>query len=544
MKKIFMAAMIRLCRVRGYAQILAFMLVLIGWTALAAGEGPRARYVFLFIGDGMSLPQRTAAEIYKTNVVNPGLDGPRPRTTGLLMNSFPAQGIITTHSFNSIITDSAAAGTALATGRKTNNYALALGPDSKEKYTSMAKMAQARGRRVGLISSVSLDHATPAAFYAHQAHRGSYNSIARQLPLSGFDFFGGGGFKQPGQGPSGIMALLEQAGYRVVNSRESMKALKPGDLKVVAVNPELDGDQAMPFVVDAGPDVLSLADFVDKAIELLDGPEGFFMMVEGGKIDWASHANDAFSAIHEVLAFDEALGRAYEFLLEHPADTLIVVTADHETGGLALGQAGTRYNSFPALLGRQRGSYLAFTGRLNEMKQKGLLTPERLYPVIEDFFGLAPLSGRERKILERRAAEGDAGAGERLALSLNASELAEVQRAMSLSNLATAGLLDMDDDYSSRYGSFDPLTTVLTRILNQKAGLGWSTFSHSALPVPVSAVGAGAEAFAGYYDNTGVFHKIVALAGYDQETSEIAGQQADAEEPGLKPDDAPRLDPG
>ena len=295
-------------------------------------RGQPAKYVFLFIGDGMGIPQRTAAEKYVDK--------------RLLVDTFPAQGITTTYAADRFITGSAASATALSAGQKTNIGVIAMTPDLKPVKT-VAELARDRGQRVGIVSSVSIDHATPAAFYAHVPKRSQYYDIDVALSESEFDFFGGGGIKDPADKKKAsknfkgnAVDLLKQAGYRIIDNKADFMALKPGDGKVLATNSWLQDGKALPYVMDMRPEDITLPEFTAKAIEMLDNPKGFFLMVEGGKIDWACHANDAAASIHNTLSFDRAVGKAFGFAKKHPGETLIVVTGDHECGGLTLGWAG------------------------------------------------------------------------------------------------------------------------------------------------------------------------------------------------------------
>lgn len=285
-------------------------------------------------------------------------------------------------------------------------------PLGKEGYVSMAKLAKARGKKVGIISTVSIEHATPAAFYAHAPSRSLYYEIAQQIPASGFEYFAGGGFKQPKgskKDQKDVAEIIREGGYTVYNTREDFERLKKGDEKVVTINPTLDNNAALPYTIDRDPKTeISLAEFLAKGIELLDNPEGFFIMAEGGKIDWACHANDAVTAIHDVIALDDAVKVAYDFYQKHPEETLIVVTGDHETGGLALGYAGTRYDAFLKRLEGQKGSYLAFNAEIKKFKKDN---PEGKFadmlPVIEDFFGLKYHPQDQMKKLSEGAAKGE-----------------------------------------------------------------------------------------------------------------------------------------
>jgi alkaline phosphatase len=301
--------------------------------------GGKAKYVFLFIGDGMAMPQVHAAEIFKSVSAKAGVT-----ISHLSFTKFPASGLTTTYDASSFITDSASAMTAMMTGHKTRSGVINMDTGKGEKYKTLAEYAKEGGFRVGVVSTVSLDHATPAATYAKVASRGETYSIDVQLAGSNFDYFGGGGLTQKGrkEGDHDAFDLARSHGYTVVNGKEAFEVLKPGVGKVLATNAVLQDESAMPYDMDRKADDLSLADYTRKGIELLDNPQGFFMMVEGGKIDWACHANDAAAAIKDTLALDEAVGQAMEFADAHPQDTLIVVTGDHETGGMTIGFSGTR----------------------------------------------------------------------------------------------------------------------------------------------------------------------------------------------------------
>ena len=245
--------------------------------------GKKAKYVFFFIGDGMSMTQINASEIFKGT-----LSGNDPMNRGKLnFTAFPNLGMQTTQSANTFITESAAAGTALATGHKTNNDILGMDPTKTVKFKSMAEMAKEKGMKVGIVSSVSLDHATPGAFYAHESSRKNLYEIGLSLTDSGFDYFGGGGLLLPTGAQKDkphVLDIAKQKGYKVVNTKEDIYKLDKNSGKSIAINPVLAAESAMEYDIDR-VDQLSLADFTRKGIELLDNPNGFFFMVEGGKID-------------------------------------------------------------------------------------------------------------------------------------------------------------------------------------------------------------------------------------------------------------------
>ena len=478
---------------------------------VGALPGAKAKYIFFFIGDGMGLAQRNAAEIYLASTK----EGLAPESVKLTMNSFPAQGMSTTYAADRLITGSAAAATALATGHKTNIGVLSMDPTKTMNFKTMAEMAKEKGMKVGIISSVSIDHATPAGFYAHQPSRNNYYEIEIDLANSNFDYFGGGGFKKP-NGPKGdqpsAFEIVRANGYTVVNSRAEFDRLSPGVGKVLAIDPFLDSSKALYYEIDRNDEMISLAEYTRKGIELLDNPNGFFIMVEGGKIDWACHANDATSAIIDTLAFDKAINEAVKFYREHPKETLIVVTGDHECGGMTIGFAGTHYESFFEKIQHQQMSYIEFNKILQEYKETH--TPdnakfEDLIPVIQDSFGLIVLSDKERTQLEVEKSE---SAKQKLSMVLADYEIQMIKDAFQMSMMEKE-VRSKDEQTYLIYGGYEPITVALTHLLNQKAGIGWTSYSHTGVPVPVSAIGVGSSTFNGYYDNTDIAKKIMFIGG-------------------------------
>jgi len=450
----------------------------------------KAKYVFVFIGDGMSMTQVSAAEVYAKAMADK-----TPGFVKLGFSQFPAQGMTTTYDATSIITDSASAGTAIATGNKTASGVINMDPGKTTKFKTIAEYAKELGWRVGVVSNVSLDHATPAAFYAKVPSRGDMYDICTQLSKSNFDYFGGGGLAQPkgkkGDQPDAV-ELAKKAGYTVVNDPAAFRALKPAaGQKVLAINETLQDSMAMPYEIDRASDDLSLADYVEKGIMLLDNPKGFFFMVESGKIDWACHANDAAASIGDTLAFDRAIAKAVEFQKKHPKDTLIVVTGDHETGGMSIGFAGTQYSTAFDKISLQKGSYVAFDTDVLSAYKDGRTAVDAnlddLLPEINRFFGIEydKLKDAEKEMIQR---------------SFVRTMKGEVERAAQ-------------ESVALLYGSYEPLTVTLTHIANQAAGIGWTTYSHTGVPVVTFALGRSQSLFNGYYDNTAIFSKLAAAMG-------------------------------
>ena len=297
-------------------------------------EEKKAKYVFYFIGDGMGFSHIALTEAY-LSAKDGGL-GSEP----LVFTQFPVMGMATSYSASNNITCSSAAGTALASGYKTNNGMLGVAPDTSD-ITSIAVKIHDAGIPVGIMSTVTIDHATPAAFYGHSAKRSDYYGISKQLAESGFEFFGGGGFegaKDKKNEDKNIYDIVAENGYVLAYGMEDYKNKKASTDKIILFQEGDKANQILPFVYDRKEGDMTLPIVVEAAIDFLNSKEGFFIMAEGGKIDWAAHGNDVAGTIFETLDMDEAIAVAYEFYKQHPDETLIVVTADHETGGVALGR--------------------------------------------------------------------------------------------------------------------------------------------------------------------------------------------------------------
>ena len=261
----------------------------------------------------------------------------------LRLTTFPVFGTATSHSASHQVTCSSASGTAIACGEKANNGTVGINKDSV-KIQSVAYALKEAGYKIGIMSSVPVNHATPASFYAHNHYRGNYYEISSEIPQTGFDFFGGSGFLQY-TGPNGDLeptdAYLEKNGYVVSYGIEEFKKESKGQDKMVFCQESNRQESAANYV--SGNEVAedaSLAEMVDLAINFLGDEKPFFIMCEGGAIDWEAHDNRTMPMVNEVLEFDKAIQVAYDFYLKHKDETLIVVTADHETGGITLGSAG------------------------------------------------------------------------------------------------------------------------------------------------------------------------------------------------------------
>lgn len=464
-------------------------------------QGTAPKYVFLFIGDGTSFPQISAAEMY----LGAQLGSKEPQTKPLSFTNYPVSGVAATFDSDSFIPDSASTGTSIASGFKTGNGIINMDPTKTTKYDPLTRPLKAKGYKIGIISSVSIDHATPAVFYANQESRNNYYDIALQLANSDFDFFGGGGFKDPTgknsklEKPENVLEVAKRNGYKIVNTKQDILNLNAKSGKVIAINPELDKDMAMPYEIDRKEGELKLADFVRKGIEVLDNPNGYFMMVESGKIDWANHANDAAASIHDTIEFDNAIKEAKKVYDKYPNETLIIVTGDHECGGLSIGFAGTEYQTFFKKLEKQSMSYIEFNKIVEQYRKAHTLENaklEDLYPQIKAAYGLLAAT--------------DADAKNTPDLVLTEAETAKLRDALKHSMISSSER-KLTSQEQVLYGTYEPLTVTLSHILNNKAGLNFSSYSHTGLPVPVYAIGVGQELFNGSYDNTDIYKKLASI---------------------------------
>ena len=451
----------------------------------------QAKYVFYFIGDGMGVNQVQGTELFQGELK--GEIGISP----LCFTQFPVSTVATTFSATNGVTDSAAAGTALATGNKTKNGAIGVLKDLETPVNSVAVWAKNSGRRVGIATSVSVDHATPAAFYAHEAGRSSYYNIGADLYKAGFDFYAGSDFVEPenkkDKNAKNLYKMADEYGYCIARGyNEYTKKSDKADKMILFQSKEASEKDrsAIPYAIDRTEKDLSLEDITRSAIDFLskDMSKGFFLMVEGGKIDWACHSNDAATAFREVQDFDNAIKIAYEFYKQHPDETLIVVTADHETGGIVLGTGQYKLNL--KALESQEMSESGFTKVLNAMrkKYKNNVPWEAVKESLEENFGFWD----EIKLTEKQE--------ERL-LSVYEKTLKGQKAKME----------------KSEYAQDEALAAEAKRIISETALIGWTSGGHSAGYVPVFAIGAGVGNFSGRLDNTQIPALIAKAAGYTVE---------------------------
>ncbi len=488
-------------------------------TAFAEETAAAPKYIFLFIGDGMSYPQiQITADYLGAMAQDPDSDILSGHQD-LTMMTFPVAGSATTFDSTSFCPDSASTATSISTGHKTYSGSINVDETGTVEYETIAeKLKNQLGYKVGILSTVNLNHATPAAFYAHQVSRSSYYDISNELIESGFDYFAGGGLLQT-TGKEGDQedsyALAEAAGYKVIKTQEEAEALTAEDGKAIVIAETLADSDAMSYENDRTEDEWALADYVEKGIEVLDNETGFFMMVEGGKIDWACHANDAGSTISDTIALDNAVAKAVEFYNEHPDETLILVTGDHETGGLTIGFAGTDYDTFLTNISNQKISYAKLdSDYVAKYKEEGTDFDTVMADVTELFGLQAPVEGQEETEATMDSKDQHPESDDTGSLVMTQYEYEKLQAAYE-TTMSRTGEEEIGQEEYVLYGSYEPLTVTITHILNNKSGVNFASYAHTGLPVAVFAQGNGQELFEGYYDNTDIYNNLAALLGVE-----------------------------
>jgi alkaline phosphatase len=446
-------------------KIIVVSSILMSATSFAA-DSPK--YVFYMIGDGMSTAQRQITEYYLQ-------EKKKDPNYHLAINSMPVVGIITTQASNSLVTDSAAAGTALATGEKTDNGVIGLTPDGIKLHT-LLEGAKKQGKATGLITTTRLTHATPATFVAKNKNRDAENEIANDYVNSGVDFLAGGGYRHfiTGEGSKrtdnhNLVDDFKNNGYQIFVGEESTQSFlnyKPkADQQVFA----LFTKSHLPYAIDrVEGKTPSLSQMTQKGIDLLSkDKDGFFLMVEGGRIDHAAHANDVAGVIGDTIAFDEAVQSTLAFYKKHPKETLIVVVGDHETGGMGLG------------MGKQYFMNLDKVANFNESiedKLQGVYKGDHaaFYQHIAKEFALNDLTIEEKEDLDKAMVFVDSG----------------------------------NKDNAKIWGGYDPVAMTVAHITSRRAGIYWTSYAHTATQLPVTAIGTDAAVFGGFGDNVDVAKKL------------------------------------
>lgn len=456
--------------------------VVLFFTVLSSVVLAQAKYVFYFIGDGMGVNQVCGTETYLA--AQEGRIGVKP----LLMTQFPFTAMAVTNSATNGVTDSAAGGTALSTGHKTKNGCLGVLKDGQTRVQTIAEWARDNGYAVGVATSVSVDHATPAAFYAHVPNRSMYNQIGKQLIEAKFDFHAGSDFLQAvnkeDSTENDLYTQCTAAGYTIAKGyKDYLKKAKKAERMILLQTDKANqyDHKAIPYAIDRQKGDITLSEITRAGINFLtkkDNGKGFFLFVEGGRIDWSCHANDAATCYKEIADMDEAVRVAYEFYAQHPDETLIVITADHETGGMALGTGQYKLNL--DILSNQKMSTAEYTAHVRKMREEygRNLTWQVMEADLKENWGFWD------------------------AVKINEHQTQRLQRAYE-------GLMNgLAQGSETLYQNDDAVCDAARRTLQEIALISWASTGHSNGIVPVFAIGVGAEKFTGFIDNTDVPKRI------------------------------------
>ena len=445
-----------------------FGLLLVCATLAYGTQAPK--YIFLFIGDGMGFNHVEASQIYAEKV------GTDTGERSLLFPTFPVMTQVCTRSASHLITCSSAAATALATGEKTTNYVIGMDAKKQHGLKSLARQLKGKGYKIGIITSASIDHATPGGFYASQPDRSMYYEIGVDAANSGFDFFGGAGLLQPRSKRNAsapcLYDLFHQKGYTMYRGMDAYNRSHVKDKVLLFPTDTVSG--SLKYALDRSEKDLGLPDLTKACLDNFTetAKKGFFMMVEGGKIDWAAHAHDAATVVTETIDFDQCIRLAYEFYKKHPDETLILVTADHETGGLGLGNSDTNLNI--ELLKYQQCSQEALTNAMRKMKTAKAV----------------PSWGEMKSFLKKNL-----GFWEQITITPH-------EELELLICYEQSFLKKKSKDIVSLYAKDEPLAVAAVALLDKKASIGWTTKSHTGAPVPLYVVGNQAHLYSGRRDNT------------------------------------------
>jgi alkaline phosphatase len=422
-------------------QVVTLLMAGLCSTALAA---PVPKNVIMIVGDGMGPAYTTAYRMFAD-------DPSTPHVESTVFDRLLV-GMASTHpDLNTgYVTDSAAGATALSTGVKTYNKAIGVDVN-KQSVQTVLELAKQQGRKTGVAVTSQINHATPASFSAHNESRHNYDEIANSYfddKVDGkfvLDVMLGGGWKYFKRDDRNLVKEFQQAGYQYVDDIENLAQVKSGKPLL-----GLFGDEGLPWALDSESNH-RLPILAKAAIKQLENDKGYFLLMEASQIDWAGHSNDIAAAMAEMHDLALTLEWLEEYVKSHP-DTLVVLTADHSTGGLSIGANG-EYNWFPESIKNLKASPAKIAEQILPSTQRWTLASELL--------------------------------GFKLTQS-------DVQLLMEPTELK-------------------PLHKMICKIIDQRTKTGWTTHGHTGVDVPVFAIGAGYENFIGHSDNTQIAKNIFKL---------------------------------
>ena len=441
------------------------------------------KYIFYFIGDGMSFNHVLGAEQY--NAVKAG----KTEVERINFSKFETRNFVTNYSASNPVTDSAAAGTALATGVKTANAYIGVDAEGNE-LRNLGDVASEQNYMIGLVTNVGINHATPSCFYGHSSDRFGFPKLVDDYIASNVAFISGSTIMDLKSGP-------EDAKYQMVTTAELAERIRKAGINLtldieeaanavgqrVALVANDKENKHVPYVIDRKGGELTLLDSSRAAIKYLsnNAKDGFFLMIEAGKLDYAAHEQDAVTTFLEVNEFAAAVDMALEFAAQHPDETLIVVTADHETGGMALGwdHYEIRMEKFMA----QKASAIEMTNIIQKMRAEGKRDWNDYKQALSDNFGLwslVPVSKEDEAILKH--------------------DFYDI-------------FLKYGPMVDGLYNKSEFLVYDAIRMLNKAASIDWTSLYHTGMYTPIYAKGVGEKAFLECRDQTDIPKTIAALMG-------------------------------
>ena len=444
----------------------------------------KPKYVFYFIGDGMSFNHILGTEHYNTEKAGAS------KTLRLNFTQFNTRNFVTNYSASNLVTDSAAAGTALASGKKTGNAHIGVDMEGNELHT-LADVASEQGYKVGLVTNVGINHATPSCFYGHTSDRFGFPKLVDDYIASDVAFIAGSTIMDMKSGPQDpkykpittaeLAERIRNAGIELTLDIEQAAKCSGKRVALVANDKE---NKHVPYVIDRkGDEQHTLLNHSKAAIEYLarEAEDGFFLMIEGGKLDYAAHEQDAVATFCEVNEFAECVQLAIEFAKQHPKETLIVVTSDHETGGMSLGW--DHYEIRMNLLMAQRASAIQMTKTIQQMRAEGKRNWNDYKQALSDGFGLwslVPVSEEDEAVLRY--------------------DFYDI-------------FLKYGPMVDGLYNKSEFLVYDAIRILNKAASIDWTSLYHTGMYTPLFVKGFGEEKFLECRDQTDIPHTIASLMG-------------------------------
>ena len=462
---------------------LCFSILLITDTIPTSPKRPK--YVFYFIGDGMSFNHILGTEQFFA--VKEGMN----EVERLNFSKFATRNFVTNYSMSHPVTDSAAAGTALATGCKTANAGIGVDIHDNE-LRSILDVASEQGYMIGLVTNVGINHATPSCFYGHTSDRFGFPKLVNDYISSDVAFIAGSTIMDMKSGPEDpkyekvttaqLAERIRNAGIHLTLDIDEAANTVGKRVALVANDKE---NKHVPYVLDRreGDDYHTLVNHSKAALDYLqrEAKDGFFLMVEGGKLDYAAHEQDAVATFYEVREFAQAVQLALNFAKQHPDETLIVVTADHETGGMALGW--DHYEIRMNMLLEQRSSAVQLTKTMQKMRAEGKREWKDYKQLLSDEFGLwtiVPVTAEEEKLLK--------------------------------------------DDFYNIFLKYGPMVDGLYNksefivyhaigILNRHASIEWTSLYHTGMYTPLFAKGLGEKRFLECRDQTEIPRVMASLMG-------------------------------